>query len=60
MKHTYVGAIKTDTYTLIPFLVYVSMSIITTIPGRNRGGKVFSLHVTPWISICLSKRWRTQ
>jgi hypothetical protein len=53
------GTLQTTFYTLIPFLLYYSKSRITNGKDVNKAseekqtGAVYSLHITPFISIGL-------
>ena len=54
---THTGDLEVKVQTIIPFLLYVSRSLISK-PNRNRGGVVYALHITPFFTIGLN--WGTR
>lgn len=49
----YKGKLNTKMYTIIPILLYVSKSIITSDKSKTN---VYALHITPFIEIGVNKR----
>jgi len=53
-KFQHNGKIQMDVLVLIPFLLYVSRSVISNPKRKTRAGHLYSLHVTPFLAIGLA------
>ena len=51
MKWTHTGKLTTKVLVIIPFILYLSRSIIESDKRKTRNGIVYGLHITPFITV---------